>query len=124
MTTEIETHLTRHSLVEFWGGDKRGICLQVTCRSASTPDSGGQEEGYIQLTMAEAAILAKQLADFALREAERRQGLLREQIKSLQDLERTVFGEVSTIRMADYATQELSVALIDVYCPKVRSAEK
>lgn len=120
MSTEIETRLTRHSLVEFWGGDKRGICLQVTCRSASTPDS----EGYIQLTMAEAAILAKQLADFALREAERRQGLLREQIKSLQDLERTVFGEVSAIRMADYATQELSVALVDVYCPKVRSAEK
>ena len=124
MSTEIETRLTRHSLVEFWGGDKRGICLQVTCRSTLPPPQRDREEGYIQLTMAEAAILAKQLADFALREAERRQGLLREQIKSLQDLERTVFGEVSAIRMADYAAQELSVALVDVYCPKVRSAEK
>ena len=28
------------------------------------------------------------------------------------------------LRMADYSAQELAVALVDVYCPKVRSNEK
>ena len=122
MSTEIESRLTRHSLVEFWGGDKRGVCLQVTATDPHACEI--DQEGYIQLTMADAAILAKHLADFALREAERRQGLLREQIAGLRDLERNVFGEVRDLRMADYSAQELAVALVDVYCPKVRSNEK
>ena len=41
-------------LTTFFGGDKRGKCLQIT----------GLSEGYVQLTMAQAKSLVLDLLDF------------------------------------------------------------
>ena len=65
MSTEIETRMTEHTANEFWGGDDRGICLQVT-------EAESRQDGYIQLTMAEADALYIALGCYVKREATRR----------------------------------------------------
>ena len=83
MSTEIETRMTEHTANEFWGGDDRGICLQVT---EGNPEGllGSRDripvEGYIQLTMEEADALYIALGCYVKREATRRkmQTLLKE----------------------------------------------
>ena len=112
MSKDIETELTQHVLCEFWGGNERGICVQVTPLVPVDRDNG-----YIQLDLAEAAELAYQLSQYCLREAQRRQDLLKEQVKELVDLQKTVFQEVSEIRLADYETQKTAVDLISKFAP-------
>ena len=65
MSTEIETKMTEHTANEFWGGDDRGICLQIT-------EMGPRQNGYIQLTMEEADALYIALGCYVKREATRR----------------------------------------------------
>jgi hypothetical protein len=127
MSTEIETKMTGHTVVEFWGGDDRGVCLQVT---ASAPlkvrDSIAdqlQEEGHIHLTMEEAASLCNDLGAFVKREAVRRQGLLKAEIEKAKIAERTVFHEVAELPSGLMAGPELSVLMVSRFCPKTPNAE-
>ena len=30
MSESVETKMTDHQVIEFWGGNSRGVCLQVT----------------------------------------------------------------------------------------------
>ena len=115
MSTEIGTKMREHVLNEFWGGSDRGKCIQVTSIS------GQEDAGHIQLTMVEAATLAKDLSDFVLREAVRRQGLLKEKIKGMKEAEHTVFREICDLKLSDFITQELVVSLVDSVCPTVKA---
>jgi hypothetical protein len=85
MGTEIATKMSSHTAKEFWGGDDRGVCLQVTAsgplRVQETIGKQIQEEGFIQLTMEEAAALCNDLVGFVKREAMRRQALLKAEIE-------------------------------------------
>jgi len=65
MATDLKSHAQEVSLTRFWGGDKRGSCVQIT-----TPASENQKNGHpffdsVQLTRAQAAALAADLMDFA-----------------------------------------------------------
>jgi hypothetical protein len=122
MSIEIETKMTEHTAVEFWGGDRRGECLQVT---ASTPLKACdciaeqlQEEGYIQLTMEEAAALCNTLGAFVQREAVRRQELLKADIERLKIDANTVFHEVAALPADLMAGPELAVLMVSKLCPK------
>lgn len=54
MATELKWLNTEVSVTRFFGGSRRGTCLQLT-----------GPKGWVQLTRADAAELAKRLADFA-----------------------------------------------------------
>jgi len=126
MGTEIDTRMTEHIIKHFWGGDKRGCCLQVTAAAAvkvrDSIDEQIQEEGYIQLTMEEAAALCNDLGRFVCQEAQRRQALLREEITRTKIMERTVFHEVAKLPADLMAGPELAVSLVSRFCPKCATA--
>ncbi len=68
MSTSINTDMTTHKVHEFWGGDHRGRCLQITASSAINPRTNLlQQEGFIQLTRDEAVALKKDLTNFIRR---------------------------------------------------------
>ena len=122
MGTKINTKMTEHTAKEFWGGDERGVCVQVTAseplRVCETIEEQLQEEGHIQLTMEEAAALCNDLGAFVKREAVRRQGLLKEEIAKAKIKERTVFHEVVELPSDLMAGPELAVLMVSRFCPK------
>ena len=126
MGTEIDTRMTEHNVKQFWGGDSRGVCLQIT---AATPlkvcdsiEEQIQEEGHIQLTMEEAAAMCNDLGRFVREEAQRRQSLLREEIAQAKVTERTVFQEVAELPADLMAGPKLAVLMVSRFCPKAPNA--
>ena len=127
MGTEITTKMSGHTAKEFWGGDGRGVCLQVTAsaplRVRETIGDQLQEEGFIQLTMEEAAALCNDLGGFVKREATRRQALLKAEIEHAKIAEKTVFHEVATLPSDLMAGPELAVLMVSRFCPRSPNAE-
>jgi hypothetical protein len=126
MSTEIETNMKDHTVVSFWGGDDRGVCVQVTVAKMSICDSVGeqiQQEGFIRLTMEEAAALCKALGEFIREEAVRRQGLLRAELQTLKLAEKTVFGEVRDLAPSLMEVPLFAVDMVSKFCPKVAKAK-
>ena len=122
MSAEINTKMTNHTVVQFWGGNERGVCLQITASAPlkvqDTILEQLQEEGFIQLTMEEAAALCNNLGSFIKREATRRQELLRKEIARLNITEKTVFHEVANLSMDLIVGPELAIQMISQFCPK------
>jgi hypothetical protein len=121
MSTMVDTKMTDHTAVEFWGGADRGVCLQITASCMRIHDNTidqVQEEGYIQLTMEEAAALCNDLGSFVRREALRRQDLLRRELEDAKIAERMVFREVANLPADLMAGPELAVLTISRYCPR------
>ncbi|MFA7121470.1 MAG: hypothetical protein WC277_08300 [Bacilli bacterium] len=122
MGTEINTKMTDHTVKEFWGGDTRGRCLQITASSPmrvrETVVEQAQEEGFIQLTMEEAAALCNDLGGFVKREAMRRQALLKAEIEQAKIAEKTVFHEVASLPSDLMGGAELAVMMVSRFCPK------
>ena len=56
MSTELES-IGRIHLLRFWGGDKHGVCLQITCY----PALYAEEENYIRITLDEVEQLEQAL---------------------------------------------------------------
>jgi len=122
MSRKIESKMTGHEAVEFWGGDDNGVCLQV---QTSTPlvvrgstKEQIQEPGFIQLTMEEGAELCNVLSAFVKDEAIRRQSLLREKLKCMQEVQRTVFNEVACLPSELFAGQKMAITMVSRFCPK------
>ena len=115
MSTEITTDMTDHTMVTFWGGDERGVMVQVTA------DRG--PEGYVTLTFTEAAALANALRGFVMDEAKRRQELLKDAVAEARIQERTIFNEVMELSMATISPPLMAVELIDALCPRVKKQE-
>jgi len=90
-----------------WGGNDKGRIIQLT-----------SDDGYVQLTLSEAANIAYKLSEFIKEESIRRQKLLRQQIENLKDIDKTVFKEIADMNMVEYDVQRLQVAFVDSYCPK------
>jgi len=61
MSTEMKG-TERLALTRFYGGDERGVCLQVTIRDLMGRSS--YEEGYITVNKTEAILLAEALLKF------------------------------------------------------------
>ena len=126
MGTEITTKMSGHSVKEFWGGDERGVCLQVTAsdplRVRETIGDQLQEEGFIQVTMEDAAALCNDLGGFIKREATRRQSLLKAEIERAKIAEKTVFHEVASLPSDLMAGPTLSVMMVSQFCPKTPTA--
>ena len=126
MGTTINTKMTEHTAKEFWGGDERGVCVQVTAstplRVCETITEQLQEEGHIQLTMEEAAALCNDLGGFVKREAVRRQALLKAEIEKAKIAEKTVFHEVAGLPSDLMAGPELAVLMVSRFCPKTHNA--
>lgn len=116
MSKEIETNLPRHKLREFWGGDNRGVCVQVTCSDPITGDL--DQEGYVQLTMEDASELIGHLAKFVKEEAVRRQSLLRKQLEDLKLADRSVFHEIAALDPNLFDVPASSVKFVAALCPK------
>jgi hypothetical protein len=116
MSKEIQTNMLDHNLVEYWGGNKKGVCLQITSNKPITGDI--QQETFITLTMEEAVSLCNDLSKFIKEEALRRQALLKEQLINLKELDKTIFREVADLPEDLFTTQEISVTLISKFAPK------
>jgi ABC-type transporter Mla subunit MlaD len=112
MSTQIETEMTEHTACKFWGGNGRGVCVQISKNDDSA--------AYLALTMAEASALVNTLMPFIKEEAQRRQGLLREFLADLKSVERRVFHEIGELSPEFFETVKTSVELVDKFCPKVR----
>jgi len=125
MSESVETKMTDHVADEFWGGNSRGVCLQVTAsalRIRATIDEQLQEEGFIQLTMEEASALCNDLVGFVKREAVRRQALLKAELREAKIAEKTVFHEVAELPSDLMAGPELAVLMVSRFCPKTKNA--
>ena len=116
MGTEIESSLQHHLLKEFFGGVDKGVCLQVTAIEPDEPATG-----YLQLNLTEAAELAYQLGKYCEREAKRRQALLKEQIASMKELEKTVFSEIRDLDIGQFEVSKLMVGMVNSLTPKEKS---
>lgn len=124
MGSEISTKMTEHMVKTSWGGNDRGVCMQITAREPihlrETALEQLQEEGFINLTMEEASALCSDLAVFINQEAKRRQALLRDDLLQLKHAEKTIFHEVAELSEDLMAVPTLTVELVSRYCPKVR----
>jgi len=65
MATDLKSHAQGVSLTRFFGGDDRGVCVQVTVRKEERSEIGDKFFDSVQLTRAQAAALAADLLDFA-----------------------------------------------------------
>lgn len=63
MSKEQTSRSANVHLTQYWGGLKKGRCLQVSVRKGK--DSKNQFFDYVQLTRSEALALSKDLLDFA-----------------------------------------------------------
>ena len=122
MSTELQTKMASHTISRFWGGDDRGVCVQVTSSTLlKARDSIAeqlQDEGFIRLTMEEAAALCNDLGAFVKAEAIRRQGLLKEQLEQAKLEMKTVFHEGEELPADLMAGPELAVDMVSKFCPK------
>jgi hypothetical protein len=73
--------------------------------------------------MEEASALCNNLTAFVKREAVRRQGLLREEIKKAKIVERTILHEVAELSSELMAGPELVVTMVSRFCPKAPTEE-
>ncbi len=122
MGTELETTMTDHTAKQFWGGNERGVCVQITAAGpVPIKDTIGEQlsvEGFVQLTLEEAAALCNTLVAFIRRESKRRQALLSEQLAGLQIAQRTVLHEVAALPESLLTAEGVAVDMIAAYCPK------
>ena len=122
MGTELKSKMTDHQIKQSWGGDTRGICLQITASSplkiCDSMEKQMQEEGFIKITMEEAAALCNDLGKFVKTEARRRQKLLRDQLARLKLNEKSVFNEVAKLPEDLMSVPELTILLVSRFCPK------
>ena len=121
MSTTIETTMRDHTVKRFWGGDDKGYCLQITSSSPlriheSTGDQL-QEEGFVQITMEEAAELCSTLGEFIQQEAGRRQTLLRAELERLKIAERTVYHETAELSQDFMKVPKIAVRMVSRFCP-------
>ena len=68
MSTQLKSHTREVSLTRFFGGEKRGSCVQVTMKRVNPNENRGPGDRFfdsMQLTRAQAAALAADLQDFA-----------------------------------------------------------
>mgnify|MGYP001193310311 FL=1 len=65
MATNIKSHAPAVDLTRFWGGDKRGTCVQITVPATEDNKAKGIFHDAVQLTRGQAAALARDLHDFA-----------------------------------------------------------
>lgn len=117
MSTELESN-TRFHLNRYYGGDDQGYKLQIT----HPPEDGlyAVEQnliGAIQLTAQEALDLIPDLLEFATREAERRQELLRKQIANQEIYKKTVFAEVAELKVRKYQVERDSISFVFKFAP-------
>jgi len=114
MSTEIKTKLPRYNVVSFWGSESQGRMLQIT---PTAPITGSlDDEGHIRIDLAEAVEMVRVMSDWIIAEAERRQGLLREQIRELEIQRRTVFSEIAEMKLQRPTFPEIPFILN--ICPK------
>lgn len=101
----------------FYGGDERGPCLQITmkgCRDQTLL-------GAAQVDLAGAIQLYNTLGDWIKGECERRQKLLREEIRDLRDIEKTVFHEVANLKSSLIGNNTLAAEYILKFAPAAPS---
>lgn len=101
----------------FYGGDERGPCLQITmqeCRDQTLL-------GAVQVDLAGAILLYNTLGGWIKSECERRQKLLREEIRDLRDIEKTVFHEVAHLNSSLIGNNTLAAESILKFAPAVPS---
>ena len=87
-------------LTQFWGGDERGGCLQVTM-PCSQYAFDQNLIGAVQLDLKDAALLVADIQKWMVQEAKRRQKILREDIKDLEIFDRTIFREIAELEFPD-----------------------
>ena len=108
----------RHSFTSFYGGDEKGRCLQITTLSPLRPSDEG--EGYLQLTLTEAAEVAYQIMRWVQKETARRRELLSEELEKLKLVDSRIFKEIRSFDDSVLACQINVdfVKLVDATCPK------
>ena len=67
MSTDLKSHAQKVDLTRFWGGERRGSCVQITMQRDHKEERGPADAFFdsIQLTRAQAAALAADLNAFA-----------------------------------------------------------
>jgi hypothetical protein len=122
MSTELETGMQHHGAATFWGGDKKGVCLQISATSQEMytqllKSNNNQPDFFLDFDLVEAAALAETLATFVKKECLRRQALLKKQVEALKSLEKTVFFEVAELPEQFFNAGPLPVKMVSTFCP-------
>jgi ABC-type Zn2+ transport system substrate-binding protein/surface adhesin len=114
--------MKNHTTTTFWGGDNKGTCIQITTskpvKIKSTSIEQINEEGFIQLTMEDAANLCTILNSFIIKEAKRRQALLKKELEQVKTKNKSVFHEVSELSENLFEVSNLAVKMVSNFCPK------
>lgn len=101
----------------FYGGDERGPYLQITMQECHDDTL----LGAAQVDLAGAIQLYNTLGDWIKGECERRQKLLREEIRDLRDIEKTIFHEVAHLNSSLVGNNTLAAEFILKFAPAVPS---
>ena len=112
MSTEIELESKDIHMVQFWGGNEKGSCIQLT-----------GEHGYVQLGLAEAAEIAYELSMYVKAESVRRQRLLKQQIADLKSAEKNVFNEIADMNLSEYEVNKIVTGYVGAFCPVIYKGE-
>lgn len=99
----------------FYGGDERGPCLQITMQECYDDTL----LGAAQVDLAGAIQLYNTLGDWIKGECERRQKLLREEIRNMKDMEKTIFHEVAHLNSSLIGNNTLAAEYILKFAPAV-----
>ena len=91
MSTDLKSRTKDVSLTRFWGGDKRGACVQVTMPRTTKLDPTDQFFTSMSFTREDAMTLARDLLDFA---CEDEQEQVREDFDPLDDRDFQTFWEM------------------------------
>lgn len=106
MSTDIELESESIYMVQFWGGNEKGSCIQLT-----------SENGYIQMGLKEAAEIAYELSKYVREESIRRQKLLKQQIADLKNTEKNVFNEIAEMNLSEYEVNKIVTTYVGAFCP-------
>jgi hypothetical protein len=106
MSTDIELESEGIAMVQFWGGNEKGSCIQLT-----------SAYGYVQMGLKEAAEIAHELSKYVKEESIRRQNLLKQQSTTLKSTEKSVFNEIAEMNLYEYEVSKLITSHVGTFCP-------
>lgn len=110
------------TITQYWGGDDRGQCLQIMMQDS---EHAFKENliGATQLDLGDAIELYNELGAWIKDECQRRQKILRDEIKDMKELEKTVFHEVAHLSSQLLDHRPLAAELILKFTPASKRKE-
>lgn len=112
MSTEL-LNIGQCSVTKFYGGHNHGVVIQIT----------PLVDEFVTLNLSDAVKLRNVLSHYVYEEAVRRRDLLSEQIQELKNIDKTIFSDIAKLDTVMLQVPDISVQLIDKFCPKHKTSD-